>query len=334
MHLCARPGRVDARRAGRRGRRDAGRLLAVRGLPARRRAGRAGARSATAGRTCRTRAPSWSRPRCWPPRSRAATPGGWTCAPARAARPACWARSPRSAAPRSPRSRSPSTGPGWSSRPPRACRSPCCRWTAAPWAATRTCPRRRFDRVLVDAPCTGLGSLRRRPESRWRRSPADLPPLTRLQRELLVAALRAVRPGGVVAYVTCSPHMVETQVTVTEGARRSGVEVDFVDARPLLPPGMPQPGRRPDRAAVAAPARHRRDVPGGAAPHGLTYCTFSIRINWVGEVDGCHWSGIRTDGHAQSQGGARGARFRPVHAHDPGAGRPGTRHVVPQGRRG
>jgi 16S rRNA (cytosine967-C5)-methyltransferase len=115
-----------------------------------------------------------------------------------------------------------------------------------------------FDRVLVDAPCTGLGSLRRRPESRWRRRPADLPPLTKLQRELLVAALRAVRPGGVVAYVTCSPHMVETQVTVTEGSRRSGVEVDFVDARPLLPPGMPGLGSGP--TVQLWPHRHGTDA--------------------------------------------------------------------------
>ncbi|MFI6074834.1 RsmB/NOP family class I SAM-dependent RNA methyltransferase [Actinoplanes sp. NPDC051343] len=119
-------------------------------------------------------------------------------------------------------------------------------------------PEESFDRVLVDAPCTGLGSLRRRPESRWRRTPADLPPLTRLQRELLVAALRAVRPGGVVAYVTCSPHMVETQVTVTEGARRSGVEVDFVDARPLLPPGMPGLGAGP--TVQLWPHRHGTDA--------------------------------------------------------------------------
>ena len=119
-------------------------------------------------------------------------------------------------------------------------------------------PEESFDRVLVDAPCTGLGSLRRRPEARWRRQPADLPPLTRLQRELLVAALRAVRPGGVVAYVTCSPHMVETQVTVTEGARRSGVEVDFVDARPLLPPGMP--GLGPGPTVQLWPHRHGTDA--------------------------------------------------------------------------
>jgi 16S rRNA (cytosine967-C5)-methyltransferase len=115
-----------------------------------------------------------------------------------------------------------------------------------------------FDRVLVDAPCTGLGSLRRRPESRWRRTPADLPPLTKLQRELLVAALRAVRPGGVVAYVTCSPHMVETQVTVTESARRSGVDVDFVDARPLLPPHMPKLGAGP--TVQLWPHRHGTDA--------------------------------------------------------------------------
>ena len=119
-------------------------------------------------------------------------------------------------------------------------------------------PEGSFDRVLVDAPCTGLGSLRRRPEARWRRVPADLPPLTRLQRELLVAALRAVRPGGVVAYVTCSPHVVETQVTVTEAARRSGVDVDFVDARPLLPPGMPLLGAGP--TVQLWPHRHGTDA--------------------------------------------------------------------------
>ncbi|GAA4711757.1 16S rRNA (cytosine967-C5)-methyltransferase [Promicromonospora umidemergens] len=73
-----------------------------------------------------------------------------------------------------------------------------------------------YDRVLVDAPCTGLGALRRRPESRWRRTPSDLGALTALQRELLASALDAVRPGGVVAYVTCSPHLAETQLVVSD----------------------------------------------------------------------------------------------------------------------
>jgi 16S rRNA (cytosine967-C5)-methyltransferase len=71
-----------------------------------------------------------------------------------------------------------------------------------------------FDRVLVDAPCTGLGALRRRPESRWRRSEADLDNLVPLQLALLGRALDLVRPGGVVVYATCSPHLRETHGVV------------------------------------------------------------------------------------------------------------------------
>jgi 16S rRNA (cytosine967-C5)-methyltransferase len=119
-------------------------------------------------------------------------------------------------------------------------------------------PEKTFDRVLVDAPCTGLGSLRRRPESRWRRQPSDLPPLTRLQRELLGAALRAVRPGGVVAYVTCSPHQVETRVSVGEAVRRSAYPIDLVDARELLPAELPALGDGP--YAQLWPHRHGTDA--------------------------------------------------------------------------
>lgn len=71
-----------------------------------------------------------------------------------------------------------------------------------------------FDRVLVDVPCSGLGALRRRPESRWRRAPKDIADLGPLQRELLTSAIDAVKPGGVVAYVTCSPHPAETTAVV------------------------------------------------------------------------------------------------------------------------
>jgi 16S rRNA (cytosine967-C5)-methyltransferase len=73
-----------------------------------------------------------------------------------------------------------------------------------------------FDRVLVDAPCTGLGALRRRPEARWRRREADLAGLVQLQRELLDRALDVTRPGGVVAYVTCSPVLAETSGVVQQ----------------------------------------------------------------------------------------------------------------------
>ena len=71
--------------------------------------------------------------------------------------------------------------------------------------------RAAFDRVLADVPCSGLGSLRRRPEARWRRHQADIAALGDLQRSLLMSAIEATRPGGVVAYVTCSPHLAETR---------------------------------------------------------------------------------------------------------------------------
>lgn len=91
----------------------------------------------------------------------------------------------------------------------------------------------RYDRVLVDAPCTGLGALRRRPEARWRRSPQDLSTLGPLQRELLGSAVDAVRPAGLVAYATCSPHLAETQLVVKDVLRRRD-DVELVDVRPLL----------------------------------------------------------------------------------------------------
>lgn len=79
-----------------------------------------------------------------------------------------------------------------------------------------------FARVMADVPCTGLGALRRRPESRWRRRPSDLPGLVALQRRLLASAIASALPGGVVAYVTCSPHLAETREVVV-GAE--GVEL-------------------------------------------------------------------------------------------------------------
>ena len=91
-----------------------------------------------------------------------------------------------------------------------------------------------FDRVLVDAPCTGLGALRRRPEARWRRTPADVAELAKLQRELLASAIHLTRPGGVVLYATCSPHLVETVGVVADALRR--YPVTALDTRPLFEP--------------------------------------------------------------------------------------------------
>ena len=91
-----------------------------------------------------------------------------------------------------------------------------------------------FDRVLVDAPCTGLGALRRRPEARWRRRPGDLPELTDLQRRLLGSAVDLVRPGGVVLYATCSPALAETR-GVLEALLAERMDVALDDVAGALP---------------------------------------------------------------------------------------------------
>ena len=91
-----------------------------------------------------------------------------------------------------------------------------------------------FDRVLVDAPCSGLGALRRRPEARWRRTAEDLDDLVPLQERLLDAALDSVRPGGVVVYATCSPVLAET-AGVVRSVLDGREDVELRDAAPLLP---------------------------------------------------------------------------------------------------
>ncbi len=101
-----------------------------------------------------------------------------------------------------------------------------------------------FDRVLMDVPCTGLGALRRRPEARWRRRPEDLDTFAPLQRGLLRTALESVRVGGVVGYVTCSPHLAETRAVVADVLKQFP-DADLIDARPLLP-GVPALGEGPD----------------------------------------------------------------------------------------
>jgi 16S rRNA (cytosine967-C5)-methyltransferase len=134
---------------------------------------------------------------------------------------------------------------------------------AAVVAADGTAPAWRpgaFDRVLADVPCSGLGALRRRAEARWRRSPADVAALGPVQRALLAAALDSARPGGVVAYVTCSPHLAETRDVVTAVlAGRDDTEV--LDAPAVLPevPGLRCPDPHPEFAQFW-PHRHGTDA--------------------------------------------------------------------------
>jgi 16S rRNA (cytosine967-C5)-methyltransferase len=122
-----------------------------------------------------------------------------------------------------------------------------------------------YDRVLVDAPCTGLGALRRRPEARWRKQPADVPQLTALQSELVTAGLEALRPGGILAYVTCSPHLAETTGVLADVRREWGDRVEELDARAVLqglsrtPLDLPAPADGSGRAQLW-PHRHGTDA--------------------------------------------------------------------------
>ncbi|BDZ38281.1 putative Fmu protein [Microbacterium suwonense] len=122
-----------------------------------------------------------------------------------------------------------------------------------------------FDRILVDAPCTGLGALRRRPEARWRKSPADVSELVELQTQLLTAALDALAPGGIVAYVTCSPHLAETTGVVSE-VLRVREDVTQLDAQAVMaqvatsPIDLASPPDRPALHAQLWPHRHGTDA--------------------------------------------------------------------------
>ncbi|KQW43089.1 rRNA cytosine-C5-methyltransferase [Nocardioides sp. Root1257] len=115
-----------------------------------------------------------------------------------------------------------------------------------------------FDRVLVDAPCTGLGALRRRPEARWRRRPADIAELVPLQESLVASALDLTRSGGVVLYATCSPVLAET-AGVVRAVLESRDDVLLEDLGPVLPDVPDAAGPLPGTLQLW-PHRHGTDA--------------------------------------------------------------------------
>ena len=116
-----------------------------------------------------------------------------------------------------------------------------------------------FDRVLVDAPCSGLGALRRRPESRWRRTRRDIDGLVPLQVGLLRSALDSVRPGGVVLYATCSPVVEETTgVIATILGERPDVRLE--NALPLVPEATDAEAAHLGGGVQLWPHRHGTDA--------------------------------------------------------------------------
>jgi len=96
---------------------------------------------------------------------------------------------------------------------------------------------KKYGAILADVPCTGLGALRRRPEVRWRRSVSDLKALVLLQSEIIDAAIDVLEPGGVFGYATCSPHISETRIAISEALKRHP-EMEPVDITEFTHPEL------------------------------------------------------------------------------------------------
>jgi len=92
----------------------------------------------------------------------------------------------------------------------------------------------KYDRILIDAPCTGLGALRRRPEARWRRTPSDLKELVSIQRDLISSSVKMLNNGGIIAYVTCSPHTLETKAQIADVLRKNK-NLELIPASEYVP---------------------------------------------------------------------------------------------------
>jgi 16S rRNA (cytosine967-C5)-methyltransferase len=119
--------------------------------------------------------------------------------------------------------------------------------------------RGRFDRVLIDAPCSGLGSWRRNPDARWRLAPADLAELVALQRRLLRAGARLLRPGGRLLYAVCTwlpregAEQVRWLLEAEPGLRVASLEPAWRRQLGGTPPAA-EPG-----GILLTPARHATD---------------------------------------------------------------------------
>lgn len=81
-------------------------------------------------------------------------------------------------------------------------------------------PHASFDRILLDAPCSGLGVIRRKPDVKWTKSPEDIEDISGLQRELLNRVAPLLKPGGVLVYSTCTIEPAENELMVADFLKR------------------------------------------------------------------------------------------------------------------
>ncbi|MFH1911920.1 MAG: RsmB/NOP family class I SAM-dependent RNA methyltransferase, partial [Pseudomonadota bacterium] len=113
-----------------------------------------------------------------------------------------------------------------------------------------------FDSVLLDAPCSGLGTLRRNPEIRWRLAPADIEKCSQIQRRLLRSAADCVRPGGRLIYSVCTVTPEENE-TVIEDLLKD--RIDFSLIKPPIAGDIPPELIDPAGFFRSFPHRHGTD---------------------------------------------------------------------------
>ena len=115
----------------------------------------------------------------------------------------------------------------------------------------------RYDKVLVDAPCTGMGVIGRNPDAKWRFDPGDTGRMASLQLAILRNAWSCLRPGGLLAYCTCSPLREEDEEVVASFRRESGAARLGKEAAPGWP--GPPDAWTPEECVRLTPHRHGTD---------------------------------------------------------------------------
>mgnify|MGYP001469464698 CR=1 FL=1 len=116
-------------------------------------------------------------------------------------------------------------------------------------------PKDHFDRILLDAPCSGLGVIRRKPDIKWRKTEEEIRQLPELQYRLLVEAATLVKPGGVLVYSTCTVEAAENENVVKRFLRKHGEFVPDSEVSGLVPSEL-APNIDPDLGAIRILPHH------------------------------------------------------------------------------
>jgi 16S rRNA (cytosine967-C5)-methyltransferase len=123
----------------------------------------------------------------------------------------------------------------------RAARARAFNFRAVPWDGGAKLPTKtKFDGVLLDAPCSGVGTWQRNPHARWTVTPQDVLELAALQKDLLAKAASAVKPGGKLIYSVCTLTRSETQAVVADFNLKFAADFEPMEL-PALGPLLPAP---------------------------------------------------------------------------------------------